>query len=114
MKTWADVNELPKYLKKAQALDEKLQEAADIIDAFNTEEISFGWDVTIYPVRLQILSTMKPFLALYEISNEFLNKRDTWLNGPRGDINPDNVDQVKMQMTCMCIRKSWANLNSNH
>ena len=34
MKSWGDVNELPRYLKKAHALDNKLHAAAEKIDGF--------------------------------------------------------------------------------
>lgn len=94
MKTWGEVDELPKYLKKAQALDEKLQLAADTIESFNTEETSFGWELTVYPARLQILAVLKPFLSLYEISNDYREKSEAWLHGPRSAINPDTVEQV--------------------
>ena len=96
MKKWGNVDDLPLYSKKAQALDEKLQLGADIIDAFNIEEAAFGWEATIYPARLQILTTMKPFQQLYDMSCDFHTKQKLWLYGPRSDINPDMIEQVSL------------------
>ena len=75
MKTWGDVTDLPRYLKKAQALDVKLQAANDKIDAFNAEETAFNWDLTAYPQRMQIITVLKPFLQLYETAVDFETKQ---------------------------------------
>lgn len=93
IKTWGEPSELPRYLKKTQSLDNKLQTAADKIDAFNVEETSFGWELTSYPQRMEILGVVKPFLALYEAANEFETKRHEWLFGPRSNLNPDDIEQ---------------------
>jgi len=93
MKTWGEAGEIPRYLKKAQALEGKLQTAADKIEAFNIEETAFGWEITTYPQRMEILTTMKPFLSLYEAANEFETKRSEWLFGPRSNLNPDDIEQ---------------------
>ena len=68
---FGDMNEIGRYLKKSQALDSKLQAAADKIDAFNVEEEAFGWQTTQYPQRMAIISTLKPYLQLYELTVEF-------------------------------------------
>ena len=94
MKTWGDVAEVSRYLKKAQSLDAKLQAANEKIDAFNVEETSFGWEQTSYPRRAEILAAMKPFLSLYETANDFETKRNDWLFGPRADLQPDDIEQA--------------------
>ena len=43
-------------------------------EAFNVEEESFGWQTTTYPVRLQTINTLKPYLTLYELTVDFENK----------------------------------------
>jgi len=93
MKTWGEASEISRYLKKAQALDAKLQTAADKIEAFNIEETAFGWEITNYPQRMEIIGVMKPFLSLYDAANEFETKRQEWLFGPRSNLNPDDVEQ---------------------
>ena len=72
--TYGEMTEVPRYLKKAQALDAKLQAAADKIDAFNTEEESFNWGTTAYPQRMTIINTLKPYLHLYEMTVDFNSK----------------------------------------
>ena len=42
--------------------------------SFNQEEEAFGWDVTAYPQRQQLLSTLNPYLNLYETTVEFQMK----------------------------------------
>jgi len=93
MKTWGEASEIPRYLKKAQGLDQKLQAAADKIEAFNIEETAFGWDTTIYPQRMEVIAAVKPFLSLYEAANDFETKRNDWLFGSRSKLNPDDIEQ---------------------
>lgn len=68
------MNEISRYLRKAQALDGKLQAAADKIEAFNNEEEAFGWQTTQYPQRQSTINVLKPYLQLYELTVEFNNK----------------------------------------
>lgn len=44
------------------------------VQSFNDEEEAFGWDVTAYPQRQQLLNTLTPFRKLYETTVEFQNK----------------------------------------
>ena len=71
---FGDMGDIGRYLKKAQALDNKLQLAADKVEAFNIEEEAFGWQTTQYPQRLTTINTLKPYLQLYEQTVEFNNK----------------------------------------
>ncbi|KAL3855114.1 hypothetical protein ACJMK2_014343, partial [Sinanodonta woodiana] len=91
--SFGDMADIQKYLRKAQALDNKLQVAAEKIEAFNNEEEAFGWQTTAYPQRLQIINTLKPYLTLYETTVDFNNKYKEWMDGPMSGVNPDNVDQ---------------------
>ncbi|CAL8097411.1 unnamed protein product [Orchesella dallaii] len=50
---FGELDDLPKYLKRAQALDAKLQAASDKADKFNREEEMFEFEVTNYPLRKQ-------------------------------------------------------------
>ncbi|XP_052080869.1 dynein axonemal heavy chain 7-like isoform X1 [Mytilus californianus] len=90
--TYGDLNEINKYLKKSQNLDAKLQAAAEKIEAFNNEEEAFGWNTTQYPQRQTILNTLKPYLNLYEMTVEFQNKHNDWMNGPMVGVDPDDVE----------------------
>jgi dynein heavy chain len=51
---FGELDELPKYLKRAQTLDAKLQAASDKADKFNREEEMFEWETTNYPLRKQV------------------------------------------------------------
>ncbi|XP_076459412.1 dynein axonemal heavy chain 7-like [Babylonia areolata] len=89
---FGDMAEIQRYLKKAQSLDTKLQAAADKIEAFNQEEESFGWQTTAYPQRVSVINTLKPYLNLYEMTVDFNTKYKDWMEGPMGNMDPDNVD----------------------
>ncbi|XP_013422101.1 dynein heavy chain 7, axonemal isoform X2 [Lingula anatina] len=91
--SFGDLNEIQKYLKKAQALDAKLQTAAEKIEQFNTEEEAFGWETSAYPQRMQIINILKPYQNLYEQTVEFGQKYKEWMDGPMSNVNPDQVDQ---------------------
>lgn len=90
--TFGDMNEISRYLRKAQQLDSKLTAAADKIEAFNVEEESFGWEVTSYPNRQDTLNTLKPYLNLYQLTVDFNDKYKGWMEGPMEDVDPDAVE----------------------
>nr|XP_058956956.1 dynein axonemal heavy chain 7-like [Pocillopora verrucosa] len=90
--TFGDMQEIQRYLKKAQALNQRLESAAEKIMTFNQEEEAFNWDVTTYPQRQQLINTLNPYLKLYETTVEFQNKYKEWMEGPWGTMDPDKVD----------------------
>ncbi|XP_054237169.1 dynein axonemal heavy chain 7 [Indicator indicator] len=89
---FGDIQEVSSYLKEAQALNTKLDLAADKIDQFNLEEEFFGWPVSEYPQHKTIRNTLAPYLQLYETTVEFLRKHRDWTEGPFTEVNPDKVE----------------------
>ncbi|CAL8266095.1 unnamed protein product [Lota lota] len=89
---FGDLSELSKYLKKAQALNNKLEAAMMKIDGFNQEEESYGWPVSQYPERKEIQDQLAPFLRLYETASEFHTQHQQWVHGPLSGVNPDKVE----------------------
>ena len=88
-----EMQDLNKYYKRAQTLEQKLTAANERIEQFNAEEESFGWEATQYPMRLQAFNSLQPYLKLYEIGVEFTNKHKDWTEGPMSKVQPDQVDQ---------------------
>ncbi|BFZ21958.1 hypothetical protein BsWGS_24997 [Bradybaena similaris] len=91
--SFGDMAEINRYLKKAQSLDNKLQAAAEKIEAFNNEEEAFGWDTTAYPQRGTVINNLRPYLQLYELTVDFNTKYKAWMDGPMIGVDPDVVDQ---------------------
>ncbi|KAL5972264.1 Dynein heavy chain 7 axonemal [Taenia solium] len=89
---FGDMQEMVRYLKKAQALDERLEVALTKVDAFNAEETAFGWTLTNYPLRLETQNILRPYLRLYETTVEFNNKSKEWMDGPMEKVDPEAVD----------------------
>jgi dynein heavy chain, axonemal len=50
-----ELDEVPFYVKKVQGLTKQLVAAQDVIATFNREEQLFGWNLTAYPQRKQIM-----------------------------------------------------------
>ena len=50
-----DVDELPKYFKKMNQLDSKLEQAFERIEQFNAEEKAFGFEETDYPTLKMVV-----------------------------------------------------------
>ncbi|XP_056144845.1 dynein axonemal heavy chain 7 [Lampris incognitus] len=90
--TFGDLADLNKYLKKAQALNNKLESAMDKIDGFNQEEEAFGWPMSQYPQRKKIQDKLMPFLRLYEIASDFQSQHKQWVHGPISGVSPDKVE----------------------
>ncbi|XP_067117728.1 dynein axonemal heavy chain 7 [Osmerus mordax] len=90
--TFGDLSELSKYLKKAQALNSKLDVAMEKIEGFNQEEEAFGWPMTQYPNRKKVQERLTPFLRLYETAADFQNHHHQWVHGPLSAVNPDKVE----------------------
>ncbi|XP_043848111.1 dynein axonemal heavy chain 7 [Dromiciops gliroides] len=90
--TFGDIQDINRYLKKAQALNGKLDLAAEKIEQFNAEEEAFGWPASIYPQRKKIQDTLNPYLRLYDMAVEFSNKFRNWTEGPYAKVNPDQVE----------------------
>ncbi|KAM9385734.1 dynein axonemal heavy chain 7 [Pholidichthys leucotaenia] len=90
--SFGDLADINNYLKKAQALNAKLELALEKINDFNLEEEAFGWSVSQYPQRKTTQNKLTPFLHLYETATGFLKQHEQWLNGPVTNVNPDKVE----------------------
>ena len=55
MQYWGNVEEIFRYKDKADRLEARLVRAMEIIDEFNQEEQMFGWEISLYPLRKQVI-----------------------------------------------------------
>ncbi|CAN0131382.1 unnamed protein product [Bubo scandiacus] len=92
LSAFGDIQEVNRYLKKAQALNTKLDLAADKIGQLNSEEESFGWPVSQYPQYKNIRNALAPYLRLYDMTVEFNRKHRDWTEGTLTEVNPDKVE----------------------
>ncbi len=97
--TYGNVDELAKYLKKAQTLSTKLNLSKEKIQQFNMEEEAFQWELTNYPLWKATVEKLNPFLGLYETSMAFVNKQKTWFESPMGTHNPEDIESE--------VKTSW-------
>ena len=74
--SFGDLQEIKRYLKKAQALHARLEEAAEKIEGFNLEEDAFDWDRSQYPLRRQLVKTLDPYLNLFKTVTDFEAKNE--------------------------------------
>jgi len=92
MQYWGDINEVYRYQRRAQFLEDRLIAAMEKIDKFNEEEISFDWEITQYPLRKQIADRLMPFKKLFDSICEYLTKYDNWINSTIGTYDPEEID----------------------
>lgn len=89
---WGDIDEVHRYQRRAQTIDNRLITAMEKIDQFNEEEAIFGWEITQYPQRKQIADRLQPFKKLFDSICEYLDKYDKWINSTIGTYNPEDID----------------------
>lgn len=89
---WGDIDDVYRYQRKSQTLDNRLIAAMDKIDKFNEEEAAFGWEITQYPLRKRIADRLQPFKKLFDSACEFLTKYDKWINSTIGAYDPEEID----------------------
>lgn len=89
---WSDIDNVYRYQKKAQNLEDKLIAAMEKVDRFNEEEALFGWETTQYPERKKIVDRMTPFKKLFDSACEFLTKYERWVNATIGSHHPEEID----------------------
>ncbi|PBC30449.1 Dynein heavy chain 7, axonemal [Apis cerana cerana] len=89
---WGNIEEIFRYRDKAIYLENKLITAMDTIDEFNEEEELFGWELSQYPLRKATADKLVPFKRLYDISCDFLNNYEKWMNSMIGTYEPDEID----------------------
>ena len=87
-----DIDEMPFYVKKVQQLIKQLQTAQDTVAGFNKEEQLFGWQLTTYPQRKQIMSTLEPFQALYNTAVNFQKGYRRWMDGNLLELDAEQVE----------------------
>ncbi|KYM93367.1 Dynein heavy chain 7, axonemal [Cyphomyrmex costatus] len=92
MQYWGDIEEVYRYQRRAQNLENRLITAMDKIDKFNEEEVAFSWEITQYPLRKRIADRLQPFKKLFDSICEYLTKYDKWINSTIGSYNPEEID----------------------
>lgn len=92
MQDWGEYEEIHRYQRKAQTLENRLIAAMDKIDKFNEEEAAFGWEITQYPLRKRIADRLTPFKKLFDATSEFLTKYDKWINSTIGSYEPEEIE----------------------
>ncbi|XP_017795795.1 PREDICTED: dynein heavy chain 7, axonemal-like [Habropoda laboriosa] len=89
---WGNIEEIYRYKKKADRLENKLITAMDVIDGFNEEEELFGWEPSQYPLRKAAADKLSPYKKLYDASCDFLTNYDTWMSSIIGSHDPEEID----------------------
>ncbi|KZC14323.1 Dynein heavy chain 7, axonemal, partial [Dufourea novaeangliae] len=89
---WGNIEEIYRYKRKADRLENKLITAMTIIDRFNEEEELFGWELSQYPLRKATADKLMPYKKLYDAGCDFLTNYDTWMNSMVGSHDPEEID----------------------
>ncbi|KAJ1527339.1 Dynein heavy chain 7, axonemal, partial [Nowakowskiella sp. JEL0078] len=92
LKDVGDLDEMPFYVKKVTALYKQLQGAGDTIATFNKEEALFGWNITVYPQRKQVLSALEPYQALYTTAVNFQKSYKKWMDGNLLELDAEQIE----------------------
>ena len=91
-KDLGNLDDIAKYLKKAETLQQKLDAGQNRIEEFNNEEEAFEWEISQYPQRNRLVQDLEPYLKLYQTINDFRGNLDKWLDGAFDQVNPEVVE----------------------
>ncbi|CAH1130366.1 unnamed protein product [Ceutorhynchus assimilis] len=87
-----NVDDLPRYHRKACKLDDRLVNAMERIDQFNEEEAAFNFELSQYPLRKQIHEKLAPYKKLYDNATDFINKHELWMKSRVGSYDPEEIE----------------------
>jgi dynein heavy chain len=65
LKSYGNLEDLPKYLKRVQHLDARIQNALDKIQCFNEEEDAYGWERSEFPLQKQVRHGLPIIIILW-------------------------------------------------
>lgn len=107
---WGDIDLIRKYHYKAHRFEDKLQNAAKQIDAFNDEEIAFGWELSQYPLRKATTEALTPYRKLYDNAISFFDSFEKWVHSKVGSFEPEEIENELMSIyrDIMKLEKSFA------
>jgi dynein heavy chain len=88
-----DIDEMPFYVKKVQAMIKQLTSSQETIQMFNREEALFGWPITSYPKRQEILENLEPYNLLYTTALNFQKSFKRWMDGNFVELDPQAVEE---------------------
>ena len=74
--SFGDIFFVEQYLEQALEIDQWLTEAESTIEGFNAEEVAFGWEVTDYLLRMDLMNELKPYIQLYSSAVDFEKKQE--------------------------------------
>lgn len=102
LKEVGDLDEMPFYVKKVQALFKQLQASSEAVAAFNKEEGLYGWKASNYPQKDTILASLEPYQTLYTNAVIFQKNYKKWMDGGILELDAEviemEVDNLKREM----------------
>jgi dynein heavy chain len=87
------MTELPEYLKKLKAYDQRIEELGSEIKRINVEEELLEWDTSPFGKFETAKELLQPYKLLWESVAFFQNEYSKWMSGPFLDIVPEKVDE---------------------
>jgi len=73
LKSYGNLEDLPKYLKKVQHLDARIHNALDKIQCFNAEEDAYGWKRSQFPLQEHVRHCLLIIIILYNSVHLFMS-----------------------------------------
>jgi dynein heavy chain len=95
LKDVGDLDDLPFYVKKIQALSKQLQIAQETVSSFNKEEQLYGLEISTYPQRKKLSATLEPFQNLYNAATNFQKGHKRWMEG---NLAEQDVEQIEVDI----------------
>lgn len=92
LKNVSEMDTIPFYLKKTQVIQKQLATAQETVAAFNREEQLYGWPLTTYPQRKQILATVEPFANFYSTTASVQKSLKKWMEGSILEIDAETIE----------------------
>ncbi|XP_055503511.1 dynein axonemal heavy chain 12 [Leucoraja erinacea] len=88
----SELDLMPQYVNDVRTVQKRLQDAEELIEYINSEEVLYKWDLTTYPLADIIKVNTEPFQKLFALVLKWQRSEKKWMDGSFLDLNGESLE----------------------